>query len=50
MEWHLDIADQNSKPVVDRIRKISAKKGAVSVRTFDFSTLYTKILTKGGSF
>ena len=34
---------QNNKPVVDRIRKISAKKGAVSVRTFDFSTLYTKI-------
>ena len=34
---------QNNKPVVDRIRKISAKKGAVSVRTFDFSRLYTKI-------
>ena len=34
---------QNNKPVVDRIKKISAKKGAVSVRTFDFSTLYTKI-------
>ena len=34
---------QNNKPVVDRINKISAKKGAVSVRTFDFSTRYTKI-------
>ena len=34
---------QNNKPDVDRIRKISAKKRAVPVRTFDFSTLYTKI-------
>ena len=30
---------QNNKPVVDRIKRISAKKGAVSVRTFDFSSL-----------
>ena len=34
---------QNSKPVVEHIRKINAKKGAISVRTFDLSTLYTKI-------
>ena len=34
---------QNNKPVVERINKISSKKGALSVRTFDFSTLYTKI-------
>ena len=34
---------QNNKPVVDRIGKISAKKGAVSLRTFYISTLYTKI-------
>ena len=34
---------QNNKPVVERINKINSKKGALSVRTFDFSTLYTKI-------
>ena len=34
---------QNNKPILDRIKKISAKKGAVSVITFNFSTLYTKI-------
>ena len=34
---------QNNKPVVDRINKINSKKKAVSIRTFDFSTLYTKI-------
>ena len=27
---------QNNKPVLDRIKKISAEKGAGSVRTFDF--------------
>ena len=35
---------QNNKPVVYCIKRISTKKGAVSVRIFDFSTLYTKIL------
>ena len=34
---------QNNSPVVERIDKINKKKQAVSVRTFDFSTLYTKI-------
>ena len=34
---------QNNAPVVERIDKINKKKQAVSVRTFDFSTLYTKI-------
>ena len=34
---------QNNKPVVDRINKINSKKKAVSIRTFDFSTLYAKI-------
>ena len=34
---------QNNKPVVDHINKINSKKKAVSIRTFDFSTLYTKI-------
>ena len=34
---------QNNTPVVERIDKINQKKKAVSVRTFDFSTLYTKI-------
>ena len=33
----------NNQPVIDRISKINAKKKAVSIRTFDFSTLYTKI-------
>ena len=30
---------QNNKPVVDQINKINSKKKAVSIRTFDFSTL-----------
>ena len=34
---------QNNKPVVVRINKINSKKKAISIRTFDFSTLYTKI-------
>ena len=34
---------QNNWPVVERMTKISAKKGAKSIRTFDFSTLYTNI-------
>ena len=32
---------QNNQPVIDRISKINAKKKAVTIRTFDFSTLYT---------
>merc|ERR1711965_1015099 len=34
---------QNNTPVVERIDKINHKKKAFSIRTFDFSTLYTKI-------
>ena len=34
---------QNNQPVVDRISKINNAKKAKSIRTFDFSTLYTKI-------
>ena len=34
---------QNNKPVIDRISKINNSKKAKSIRTFDFSTLYTKI-------
>ena len=34
---------QNNAPVIERIKKINKKKQAVSVRTFYFSTLYTKI-------
>ena len=44
---------QNNTPVVERIDKINQKKKAVSIRTFDFSTLYTKIphhLLKGALF
>ena len=44
---------QNNTPVVERIDKINQKKKAVSIRTFDSSTLYTKIsnhLLKGALF
>ena len=44
---------QNNAPVVERIDKINHKKKAFSIRTFDFSTLYTKIphhLLKGALF
>ena len=34
---------QNNAPVIERIDKMNKKKQTVSVRTFDFSTLYTKI-------
>ena len=34
---------QNNQPVIDCISKINAKKKVVTIRTFDFSTLYTKI-------
>ena len=34
---------QNNTPVVERIDKINHRKKAFSIRTFDFSTLYTKI-------
>ena len=34
---------QNNQPVIDRISKINTKKKAATIRTFDFSTLYTKI-------
>ena len=34
---------QNNQPVVERISKINNAKKAKSIRTFDFSTLYTKI-------
>ena len=34
---------QNNKPVIDDINKISRRKAAKTVSTFDFSTLYTKI-------
>ena len=35
---------QNYQPVIDHVSKINANKKAVTIRTFDFSTLYTKIL------
>ena len=34
---------ESNAPVVERINKINKKKQAVSLRTFNFSTLYTKI-------
>ena len=34
---------QNNRPVTERIAKINNTKKAKTVRTFDFSTLYTKI-------
>ena len=34
---------QNNKQVIDRISKINNSKKTKSIRTFDFSTLYTKI-------
>ena len=34
---------QNNSPVTDRITKINKNKKGNSIRTFDFSTLYTKI-------
>ena len=34
---------QNNKPVIEDINKISKRKAARTVSTFDFSTLYTKI-------
>ena len=34
---------QNNRPVTERIDKINNAKKAKTVRTFDFSTLYTKI-------
>ena len=34
---------ENNKPVIDDINKISKRKAARTVSTFDFSTLYTKI-------
>ena len=37
------IINQNNQQIIDRISKINAKKKAVTIRTFDFSTLYTKI-------
>ena len=34
---------QSIKPVIDAIRKLNKRNKAVSIATFDFSTLYTKI-------
>ena len=34
---------QNSNPVIDRIEKINNRNKAVTISTFDFATLYTKI-------
>ena len=34
---------QNSKPVIDNLNKLSNRKRAKSVSTYDFSTLYTNI-------
>ena len=34
---------QNNSPVTNRINKINKNKKGHSIRTFDFSTLYTKI-------
>ena len=34
---------QNNDPVIQRISKLNNRKKANSIRTFDFSTLYTKI-------
>ena len=34
---------QNSDPVLESIKRINKRKGAKSISTFDFSTLYTKI-------
>ena len=34
---------QNNKQVIDSIAKLSKRNKALSVSTFDFSTLYTKI-------
>ena len=39
MFWVLD----NIDPIINKLEKINRKKKAVSVSTFDFSTLYTKI-------
>ena len=34
---------QNSNPVIERIGKINKRNKAISITTFDFATLYTKI-------
>ena len=34
---------QNTEPVLDIIKNINRKKGAKSIATYDFSTLYTKL-------
>ena len=34
---------QNSDPVISSIKRINRKKGAKSIATYDFSTLYTKL-------
>ena len=34
---------QNANPVLDSIKRINRKKGAKSLATYDFSTLYTKL-------
>ena len=34
---------QNTDPILDSIKQINRKKGAKSIATYDFSTLYTKL-------
>ena len=33
---------QNTEPILDKIKNIKRRKGAKSISTYDFSTLYTK--------
>ena len=35
---------QNSKPVIDAMNGLNKRRKATSISTFDFSTLYTKLL------
>ena len=34
---------QNTEPILDKIKNINRRKGAKSISTYDFSTLYTKL-------
>ena len=34
---------QNSFPIIDKLKRVNARKNAKSIATFDFSTLYTTI-------
>ena len=34
---------ENNQPVIDGIKKLNSRKKALSIATYDFSTLYTNI-------